>query len=296
MPGNPHFQCRELAAGLIRMTCSGFSMPTRDGLNLRGRCWTPPAETRAAVCLVHGLGEHIGRYDHVAHAFNRTGIALLGTDLRGHGNSEGKRGHVPTFGTWLDDLFQSLEKTRAEFPNVPLFLYGHSLGGMVVLDYVLERKPELAGVIASAPLLKLAFEPPRGQQLVLKLLNALHLQPAVPSGLVDTNLSRDLNVVRAYRNDPLTHGKITPALAGGMLAAGQWCLEHAGELNTPCLLLHGAADRITSPEATRHFASKVSSDCKLEIWPGLFHEPHNEPEKDSVHQCITRWILERAGN
>jgi len=243
---------------------------------------------------VHGQGEHIGRYDHVAAAFNQAGITLLGTDLRGHGNSDGKRGHVPTFGTLLDDLFQTLEKARAAFPSKPLFLYGHSLGGLIVLDYVLKRNPKLDGIIVSAPLLKLASEPPAWKLWILKLCSRLRLNPSIPNGVDDQLLSHDINVARIYRNDPLTHHHITPSLASGMFDAGQWCMDHASELSLPALFIHGAADGITSAAATQAFASQVSSNCTLEILPGLFHEPHNEPEKESVLKCVMDWILQTA--
>lgn len=271
-----------------------FDIISTDGLMLRGRCWPTEKPCEAVVCLVHGQGEHIGRYDHVATAFNQTGITLMGTDLRGHGNSGGKRGHTPTFDLLLDDLFHTLEKVRAAFPSQPLFLYGHSLGGLIVLDYVLKRKPKLNGIMVSAPLLKLAAEPPVWKLWILKLCMRLRLNPSIPNGVDDQLLSHDINVARTYRNDPLTHHLITPALASGMFEAGSWCMDHASELSMPALFIHGEADRITSPAATQAFASHISSDCKLEILPGLFHEPHNETQKAAVFKLTTDWILQTA--
>ena len=271
-----------------------FDIISTDGLTLRGRCWPTEKSCEAVICLVHGQGEHLGRYDHVAAAFNQAGINLLGTDLRGHGNSGGKRGHVPTFGILLDDLFQTLEKARAAFPSKPLFLYGHSLGGLIVLDYVLKRNTKLNGIIVSAPLLQLASAPPAWKLCILELCNRLRLNPSIPNGVDDQLLSHDINVARIYRNDPLTHHHITPSLASGMFEAGQWCMDHASELSLPALFIHGAADKITSPAATQTFVSNISADCTLEILPGLFHEPHNETEKTAVFKLLTDWILRTA--
>lgn len=157
---------------------------------------------------------------------------------------------------------------------------------------MLKRKPAISGVVATAPLLRLAFDPPVLQQKLLRGLQALNLNVAMPSGLDDTQLSRDINVVRAYRNDPLTHRQITPPLALGMLEAGEWCLAHAGEFTAPLLLIHGNADQITSFKATEEFANLSSDQCSLKILPGVFHEPHNDPEKREVLALITDWLDE----
>ncbi|WP_322608722.1 alpha/beta hydrolase [Pontiella agarivorans] len=270
-----------------------FSVQTTDGLLLRGGCRTPEGPIRGVILLVHGLGEHLGRYDHVARMLENSGFAVLGTDLRGHGNSEGRRGHVPTFGTLLDDLFQTLEKAGIAFPGLPLFLYGHSLGGLIVLDFALNRKLEVAGIISSAPALQICDPPSAWKLGMVKLLRNLHLHPAVSSGLDDRKLSRDLNVIRAYRNDPLTHNRITPALALGMIEAGKRCRKQAAELSVPALLFHGSDDRITDPVITRQFAENAGGNCTFKMLSGVLHEPHNAPLKKQVFELILNWLNDR---
>lgn len=274
---------------VVAMAQHGISMVTEDGLALSGRSWAPSAP-KAVVLLVHGLGEHSGRYDHVAEAFNEAGVALLAFDLRGHGLSEGKRGHAPNYNRLMSDIALGTEHAKQQVPNHPFFLYGHSLGGNLVLHYLLERQPELAGAIITSPLLRLATDPPTWQTAAINLLNALHLRIGMASGLDDTALSRDTNVVRTYRNDPLTHNRITPALANDMVVAGEWMLGHAAELPCQTLLMHGDADRITSPEATQEFAQKAGGSVSLRMWEGFFHELHNEPGKREVLAHITGWL------
>ena len=267
-----------------------FKITNPSGLTLCGRIWEPEDEPRAVVGLIHGLGEHVGRYDHVAEVLNKAGFALIGTDLQGHGQSDGKRGHVSTFENLLDDVFQTLEKAREKFPGKPVFLYGHSLGGLIALYYAFKHESNLAGVVATAPLLRLALDPPIWQKNLLRGLRALHLHPSIPNGMDDAKLSRDRNVIRAYRNDPLTHRLITPSLALGMLEAGEWCLAHASEFSVPLLLMHGDADQITSFKATEEFANLSSDQCTLKILPGVYHEPHNEPEQRDVLAIIIDWL------
>lgn len=272
------------------MLHSEFEITTNDNLKLQGQSWKPEGETKATVCMIHGLGEHAGRYGHVAKAFNEHGIAVLAFDLRGHGRSEGKRGHAPDYDVLMSDVAQLLETAGERYPNLPVFLYGHSLGGSLVIHYALRKQPGLAGVVASSPLLRLAYRPPVWKTGLLHLMHALRVNLSLPSGVDDTALSRDLNVVRIKRNDPLSHKRITPPLATGMLRAGEWNLQHAAELPCPLLLMHGGSDRITSATASKEFASRAGILCTLKIWKGFFHELHNEPGKQEIFAVMLEWI------
>ena len=267
-----------------------FTIESFDGLNLQGQGWEPEAETSAVVCLVHGLGEHCGRYGHVAEAFNQAGYALVSFDLRGHGRSGGKRGHAPNYPALMDDISQLLETAKERYPNVPVFLYGHSLGGNLVLHYGLRRLPKLAGVIASAPMLRMATPPPTWKLMSARALRALRVPLALPNGLNTNDLARDPEVVRAYRDDPLTHDRITPTLVLEMIRNGEWNMAHATDLPCSLLLMHGSADRITSAKASREFALRADAACTLKIWRGFFHELHNDPGKKDVLSFVLEWM------
>lgn len=276
------------------MPHSEFDIITPDNLKLYGKGWEPEGDPRAVVCLVHGVGEHCSRYDHMAKAFNRAGYALIAFDLRGHGRSEGKRGHAPDYTALMADITQLLETAKQRCPNVPVFLYGHSLGGNLAIHYALRHHPEFAGVVASAPLLRLAYKPPAWKTGMLRLMHLLRINCSIPRGLDDAALSRDINVARTYRNDPLTHGRITAQLAIDMLRNGEWNLQHAAEFPCPLLLMHGEADRITSAEASIEFAAQLEHKCTLKIWKGLYHEIHNEPEKEQVFDYVLAWMDQRS--
>jgi len=261
----------------------------RDGLELYARGWKPEAP-KAVVVLVHGHGEHVNRYHHVAAALTQAGYALQGFDLRGHGQSGGQRGHTPTYENLLDDITDFIAEAQKRYPGLPVFLYGHSMGGNQVINYVLRTPNGLKGVIATGPWLKLAFDPPAAQVLVAKLLNSLISSFSLASGLNQEALSRDPEVVRKYVADPLVHDKISVRLYTGMYAHGFWALEHAAELKIPMLLMHGSADKLTSAPASQEFAKKAGKFVTLRIWNGFYHEIHNEPEQAEVLQVMVGWL------
>ena len=264
-----------------------------DGLQLVGRSWEPDSEPRAAVCLVHGLGEHCGRYQHVAAALNEAGFAVLACDQRGHGRSAGKRGAIPSYDALMDDIGLLLEQASQRCPGKPRFLYGHSLGGNEVINYTLRRKPALAGVVATSPGLRTAFKPPAAQLVVGRMANKLWPAFTMPNGLELAAISRDPAVVEAYQQDPLVHDRLSARLGIELLESGEWAIAHAGEFPVPLLLMHGTADRLTSYEASQEFASKAPN-CTLKLWDGLYHETHNEPEKGAVIAYIVAWINGRV--
>ena len=267
-----------------------FEIKPADGTRLQGQGWEPDGEIKAVVCLVHGLGEHSGRYDHVAEAFNRAGLAVLAFDLRGHGRSAGKRGHAPSYAVLMEDTALFLDQAPERYPALPVFLYGHSLGGNLAIHFALRKKPPLAGIVASSPLLRLAYAPPAWKTMLLETMYALRIKWSIPRGEDDTALSHDQNVVRAKRNDPLCHGRVTAQLAVEMLRNGDWNLAHAAGFPCPLLLMHGDADRITSAEATKEFALQAKACCTLKIWDGFFHELHNEPGKNLVLAFALDWM------
>lgn len=264
-------------------------MRTRDGLRLHARRWSPGEEARGAVCLVHGLGEHGGRYERFAAALTGAGYSLMAADLRGHGRSEGRRGHVGSYDHLMDDIELLLAETSLGSPGVPLFLYGQSMGGNLVVNYALRRRPALAGMIASSPLLRMATDPPRWKTALGRHLR--RLLPALPlgNGIRADDLSRDLAVVDAYRRDPLVHDRLTPRFYD-VVTAGEWAIAHAAELAVPLLLMHGDADMITSHAASAEFAGRAGDRCTFRLWEGLRHELHNEPEGVQVSRFVLEWM------
>ena len=266
-----------------------FSLQTKDGLNLYAQAWSPEYP-EAVVCLVHGLGEHSGRYVHVADRLTQSGNALLANDLRGHGRSEGLRGHTPSFEAYLEDIDSLLEEAKRRYPDQPRFLYGHSLGGILVLNYTLRRRPELAGVIATSPALRSALEQQKGKVALIKLLGSVMQKQSISSGLDPTTMSRDAEVVKKYLNDPLVHDKVTFGMAKALSEAIPWMFAHASEFAVPLLLMHGTGDQLAFAAGTQEFAGLVQGDCTLKLWDGLYHETHNEPEKDEVLAYMVGWL------
>jgi len=267
-----------------------WNWKTSDGLQTYSKGWAPKGKPKATICLVHGHGEHIGRYEHVAAAVTEKGYAMLGFDLRGHGKSAGPRGHTPSYEALMDDITAFLGQIEGRYPDLPRFLYGHSLGGNLVLNYALRRKPALRGVIANGSWLKLAFEPPASKVSLGKMMNNILPGFTQSSGLETAALSHDPAVVEAYENDPLVHDKISARLFVSTYDSGLWALEHAAEFPLPLLLMHGTADRLTSAEASRQFAEAGGKQVTLKLWDGWYHEVHNEPEKAEVFKLMTDWL------
>lgn len=276
------------------MKYSEFELEIHDGDVLYGREWQPENKIRGVICLIHGLGEHSGRYVNMAQNLTAAGYVLLSYDQRGHGKSSGKRGHTPSYDTLLDDIDCFKSESLKRFPDLPTFLYGHSLGGNLVLNYVLRRRPKFTGVIVTSPWLKLANDPPALLKMIFRCLNKVWPTFSLPSGLNLEALSRDSKVVEAYKVDPLVHKRISIRLFVTMDQAGLWALENAGNFYLPLLLMHGGSDRITSSQATKQFAAHVPKGCNLKIWEGLFHELHNEPEKEKVIGNIIDWLKQTS--
>jgi alpha-beta hydrolase superfamily lysophospholipase len=264
-----------------------------DGVKVYQQVWEPDDNPRAVVCLVHGLGEHSGRYTDVAARLAESGYGLITCDLHGHGQTEGKRG-LATLEAILLDIDQLRAEAAGRYPGKPIFLYGHSMGGLLVLAYTLRRKPDLRGVISSSPGLRSVLEDQKLKIAVAKLLGTAVPAFTLPTGLDSSYVSRDPEVVRRYDQDPLVHDKSSAALAKTMLAIIPWVFEHAAEFQPPLLLMHGSADQIALVEGTQEFARRVPGECTLKIWEGCYHELHNEPEKEQVLAFVLEWLGRHA--
>ncbi|MDO8970993.1 MAG: lysophospholipase, partial [Saprospiraceae bacterium] len=211
-----------------------------DGLSLFAQGWEPDVTSfKAVVCLVHGIGEHTGRYAHVAEAFAKEGYVLLTADLRGHGKSEGIRGHAPSVEFLMQDMDVLLKKASDRYPGLPVILYGHSLGGILALHYGLKRKPAVKGVLVTSPALHSSLEQQAVKVMAAKVLGALVPKMTIASGLNVDAISHDVEVVKAYNNDPLVHDRISVGLGKVLLEVCRYNLDHAVEFPLPLLLIHG---------------------------------------------------------
>ena len=262
-----------------------------DNTTIKGNIWKTTNPAKAVVALVHGFGEHIGRYQHVAEYFDKHDLAMVGYDQRGHGKTSGKKGHVKNHDLLLGDVDRLLKQINETFPGLPVILYGHSWGGNVITNYILKNDvSSLAGVVISSPWLRLAFEPPKFQMTMGKLIGKLFPGFTQANKLDLAELSNDKEVGKIYAADPLVHGKISVATFLGTHDAGNWALENAGKLNINTLLMHGTHDKITSHEASKEFAQKAGDKITLQLWEGLRHETHNEIKKEDVLKFVTEWI------
>lgn len=276
------------------MSHDEFERKAFDGLSLYFQSWQTEQNQKGVICLVHGLGEHCGRYEHWATLLNQAGYSVLTYDLRGHGKSGGIRGHISSFNEYLNDTDLLLKEAEARFPGSPHFLYGHSLGALILSNYVLLRKPQLTGVIITALSTKTALQEQKGKIILAKVLGSIAPKIAMNSGLDPLTISRDLVVVSKYKSDPMVHSQVSLGFGKSSIDAIEWIIQHASEWTLPVLIMHGEKDSLGYVEGSREFASKIKGDCTLKIWPGLFHEVHNEPEKEEVFEFLLKWLDEHT--
>ncbi len=256
--------------------------------------WRPPGTPRSVVVIVHGYAEHSGRHTALATHLVAQGHAVLAYDQRGHGHSGGRRAYVHAFDQYLDDLGAMLKIARRNFPNLPLFLFGHSMGGAVSTLYCLERQAAVEGLILSSPALKLPDVAPLLQKMSSLIGRLFPRLPTIKLNL--KHLSRDAEVVARTAADPLYYHGRMPARTGAELVRATRRIDAQMEaLTLPVLLFHGTADQLTAPAGSTELYSRARSlDQTLALYPGLFHETFNEPEKDQVLEKIVEWLDARV--
>jgi len=273
---------------------------TADGLTLRLHLWDVGIAPRGQVVIVHGLGEHGGRYARVAASLNAHGWRVVAYDQRGHGASQGARGVMGAPDSLLVDLARVLDVARAACDG-PLVLLGHSLGGLIAARFVAERlRPtpadwarEVDALVLSSPALDAGFS--RVQKLLLATLPPLLPHLALGNGLNPHWLSRDLAVVQAYLADPLVHDRISTRLAAFIAEAGPEVLALAPGWTVPTLLMWAGADRCVAPAGSARFAQDApAAVLTAQEWPGLSHEIFNEPEHHEVLKRLEDWLDQRA--
>jgi alpha-beta hydrolase superfamily lysophospholipase len=275
---------------LADSTLSTFT--ATDGGNLAVQDWPLPEgmALRGVVVLVHGLGEHAGRYEHVARRLNSWGFMVRGYDHYGHGESNGERGALPLAGRLIDDLGDVIDSTRLRMaPGVPLIVLGHSLGGLVAACLAAVGEVPLEGLVLSSP----ALDP--GLSVVQKLLIAT-LPKVLPNlrvsnGLDARFISHDPAVVAAYKSDPRVHDRVSARLAQFIADAGPSVIEHAPEWQVPTLLMYAGADKLVNPAGSRAFAATApAAVVTTHCFEGLFHEIFNELESEPVFEALRQWL------
>ncbi|RKP58009.1 alpha/beta hydrolase [Cohnella endophytica] len=275
------------------MVFSTWDWRCSDGTRMYACEWSPEQDGTipAVIGFVHGMGEHMGRYAHVADMLVAEGYAVLGFDQRGHGRTEGKRGHVPAYEDLLEGVDLLIGEARHRYPNAPFFLFGHSMGGNVTLNHLLRRQPDIAGAIVTGPWLKLAFKPPSLQAAIGKVIERVYPRFTNNRPINAQNLTTDPDMVERYVTDELGHGHITARFFFGVQRAGTWALEHAGRLTVPLLLMHGGDDKVTSIQASRRFAELAPPELvEWQEWPEYKHELHNETGREEVFSVIRDWL------
>lgn len=268
-------------------------LKSKDGIDLFVRGWEPGTRPKAVIALVHGHGEHVGRYEHVAKAMTDAGYAFAGFDLRGHGKSGGIRGHFPSWDAALQDIKDFFIFLTQRYPDSPQFLYGHSLGGLIVLTYALKNKSNLKGVIATGAALRSQVHDQKLKVIMAKILGSIAPAALIRSGLDISVLSHDPAVIKAYNSDPLVHDRMSLGFGKEGLNATDYAWKHAEEFSLPLLIMHGTADRNTYSHGSADFAklaAKKNPDITLKLWEGMYHEIHNESEKEQVFQFIIDWL------
>ncbi len=266
------------------------------GLELFQQRWLPEAKAKANLVVAHGLGEHSGRYRDFAAWFVSRGYAVHSYDHRGHGKSPGQRGHINSWAEYREDLRAFLTLVRGEFSQTPTFLVGHSMGGLMVLDYALHYPEGLRGVVSSGPSLEYGEDISRFLLLVARGLSRVAPRMRMDNGLDAEGLSHDKEVVKAYREDPLVHGWVSPRFVTAMGETMAATLQNAGQwpADLPLFIIHGSADPICPPSGSlRFFEQAGAQDKSRKTYPGFLHESFNELGREEVLGDVTAWLEAR---
>jgi alpha-beta hydrolase superfamily lysophospholipase len=268
-----------------------FTTPSTDGTDLFGRHW-PANAPKAVMALIHGFGEHCGRYAHMAAHLNASGIAVVALDLHGHGKTAGKRGVISGYDDFRADVAALLKETARLYPETPQILYGHSMGGGIVLDYGLSN-PNSLPIIASAPLITLSQPVPKPLRMIAKIMGKLHSTGAMKQPIDGTKVSGLREEQEAYMADPLNHGTLGFRLAEAMMITGESIAARAAEWDRPLLLLHSKADQLTGFGGSDDFA-KAAKQVSFHAFETSQHEMHNDAPRSEIYTLMTDFILKHA--
>jgi alpha-beta hydrolase superfamily lysophospholipase len=260
--------------------------------------WAPlDEEPWACVSIVHGFGDHGGRFAGMATSLASMGLHVIACDLVGHGRSPGKRGVIESYEQLLDEVERVLQFACESLPKVPHFLFGQSMGGNLVLNWAMRRAESgfpIFGVVAGSPMLRSPNTPKESIMNAGRWLAQRFPNLRIPTPVQVSKLSQDRRAQDAYLRDPWVHRTMSLRLAAGLIDSGLWAIEHASKLRIPALLMHGSEDTLTCPGGTRDFAERAGKIATHRSWPGCRHDLHDEPQRERVFATMAHWFKERC--
>ncbi|MGF1534555.1 MAG: alpha/beta hydrolase [Bernardetiaceae bacterium] len=280
------------------MLYAAHSLRTSDGLILHLHQQAPSTQSPKAVLhIAHGMFEHGGRFKETMQALANQGFLCRAYDQRGHGRSEGKRGDTPSYTQLLSDIERFFDLGYQAHPDLPHFLLGHSMGGALVINFALRKRPPIQGIIASAPWLRLAFAPEAWKIHLGKLIAQIFPAFAQRTNMELSILTRDPVEIAAYTQDPLMHNQITARFFIEASRAGDWAMARAGNLRVPIYLYHGTTDYVTSLEASQNFAAATPQHLiDFEPLEGAYHDLFHDLDREAIIEKTARWMEQQLQN
>ena len=264
------------------------ALKSSDGLELHSSSWTVP-NPKLNVCIVHGLGEHCGRYAHVAEFYNGIGANVYALDFRGHGQSKGARGCGPDLNAFLDDVDALIYYMKEDSKDLPWIFHSHSMGGNIGLNHVIRRKSDCSAIIATGPWITIENTPSKGLVFVANLINKFG--GFTQSSEIDaTYVSTDKEEVNKYLNDPLIHDKISSKAGMSLYHSGRYLHSYKEGMPIPTLVLHAKKDKLTLASGSEAFARNNESNVTLQIFDDVYHELHNDVKRAELFECIKTWL------
>ncbi len=272
------------------MKITDISLEYNSSYKISSQIWESENPLKGVIVLVHGLGEHSSRYGtHFADHFSNEGFSILTFDLPGHGKSSGKRGHIEQYEDLNKLVSAGISYAKKKYTSLPIFSYGHSLGGLIVLEYSIQIKPVINGVIASAPVLDVKEPIPPVKLALANIMNNIFPSFILDSGLNRNMLSSDKSIIERYNADPLVHGHTSSRMGMYIIEKGTFVRDNAKKISLPTLVMVGSAEGIVSKKAIHDFCEQADK-CSEKIWPNFYHELHNEPDKKIVFEYTSNWI------
>lgn len=268
---------------------TSYSISSSDGIKLFIRDYSLQNSNKV-ILIIHGLGEHSGRYLKLIQDFNDKNISVFTIDIRGHGKSEGKRGHSPFYQQLMNDIQCFIEHVTKKIPDQKYFLYGHSFGGNLVINYSFQENKKINGIIATSPLIKPSIAPSRIVLFMGKLFKKIVPSLILSNGININGISRNMQVINDYRNDPLIHNKVSVQLGLDIISSGIYALENSQYITVPMIVFHGKNDGLTSYSASQKLVQNSGPNIKFIGFDDAYHEIHNEPEKVELLRNIFNWI------